>query len=262
MLDANIQKVFRDLLEITNSLNLSVLLVGVTARILVFDKPFNKEGRSTKDIDVAVNLDNWQVYEELREKLTTENSPDFRATQVEHRFNHIDTNIEIDIVPFGRIGEPEEEVIFPKSGNSMNVTGFIEALEYSVEEKVDDSLKIPVISIPSFIVLKIFAWQDRTREQSKNKDLEDIELILSGYDDERIFHDSQVLDAIVKGKIDYLDAPVYLLGQDIKAISTIKTLEKLDKILSKLMAVIDDQEPVYKKLQVLQSGIYNNPYIG
>ena len=141
MLDVSEQKVFRNLIEITNALNLSVLLVGARARILVFDEKFNKEGRSTKDIDIAVNLDNWQVYQELREKLTTGNSPYFRVTQIEHRFNHIDTNIEIDIVPFGKIEKSNKEIIFPNSNKSMNVTGFIEALKCSIEEKIDDILK-------------------------------------------------------------------------------------------------------------------------
>ena len=257
MLDVSEQKVFRNLIEITNALNLSVLLVGARARILVFDEKFNKEGRSTIDIDIAVNLDNWQIYQELREKLTTGNSPYFRATQIEHRFNHIDTNIEIDIVPFGKIEESNKEIIFPNSNKSLNVTGFIEALKCSIEEKIDDNLKILVISIPSFIVLKIFAWEDRTDGKLRNKDSEDIELILSGYEDEERVYE-ELADALGKEQIDFLDASVYLLGQDIKAISTINTLEKLEKVLSKLMAIIDDQEPVYEKLQVLQSGIYDS----
>jgi hypothetical protein len=51
MLDVSEQKVFRNLIEITNALNLSVLLVGARARILVFDEKFNKEGRSTVNAD-------------------------------------------------------------------------------------------------------------------------------------------------------------------------------------------------------------------
>jgi len=105
----------------------------------------------------------------------------------------------------------------------------------------------------------VYIWDapDRTDGKLRNKDSEDIELILSGYEDEERVYE-ELADALGKEQIDFLDASVYLLGQDIKAISTINTLEKLEKVLSKLMAIIDDQEPVYKKLQVLQSGIYDS----
>jgi len=84
-------------------------------------------------------------------------------------------------VPFGEIGEPDQKIVWLETDNSMNISGFAEALLHAKNISIGE-LEIPVIDTPAFIVLKIFAWGDRG--ERTNKDLEDIEFILSKYEDD------------------------------------------------------------------------------
>jgi predicted nucleotidyltransferase len=63
----------------------------------------------------------------------------------------------------------------------MNMAGFQEALSQAI---VFDDVAIPVVSLPAFIVLKLFAWNDR----QQLKDQQDIEFVLRYYDDEEAIY--------------------------------------------------------------------------
>ncbi|KKJ00139.1 hypothetical protein [Prochlorothrix hollandica] len=252
MISSNEKQVLADLVDIVSSLDLPMILVGAGARLLIFDQKFG-EGRGTKDWDVAISIDSWEAYQRLCESLTTGESPCFKSTKNSHKFIHIETKIEVDIVPFGEIGEPDQEIVWSDSGNSMNVLGFPEALLHAKTTVIDD-LEIQVVDTPAFVVLKIFAWGDRG--ERTNKDLEDIEFILFRYeDDERVY--SELAGELAHGVVEFLDANIYLLGQDIYKILRDKTLTELDSLLSKLIAKLDADQPesLGYKLTVLQTGI-------
>ena len=252
MIDSREKQVLADLTAIVKVLDLPMILVGAGARLIIFDQKFG-EGRGTKDWDVAVSIDSWETYQKLGEALIDGNPPIFQSTKTAHRFGHIATNIDVDIVPFGAIGEPDKQIIWADSGNPMSVLGFEEALSHSTATNIDD-LEIQVIDIPSFIVLKVFAWGDR-RERTK-KDLEDIEFILSKYeDDERAY--KELAEELNSGDVKLLDATIYLLGQDIYRMLQDKTLIELNKLLGKMIEKFDyDEERSFGyMLQVLQKGI-------
>jgi predicted nucleotidyltransferase len=69
MIDPSEKRVLTDLMAVMKPLNLPIMIVGAGARLLVFD-PIYGEGRSTKDWDVAVSIDSWATYQELRDRLT------------------------------------------------------------------------------------------------------------------------------------------------------------------------------------------------
>lgn len=252
MISSNERQVLADLINIVGSLDLPMILVGAGARLLIFDQKFG-EGRGTKDWDVAISIDSWEVYQRLRESLTTGDSPRFKSTKNSHKFIHFETQIEVDIVPFGEISEPDQEIVWSDSGNSMNVSGFTEALLHAKTAVIGD-LKIPVIDTPAFMVLKIFAWGDRG--ERTNKDLEDIEFVLLKYeDDERVY--SELAEELADGVVEFLDANIYLLGRDIYKILQNKTLTELDSLLNSLIERLgaDKPESLGFKLKVLQTGI-------
>jgi len=252
MIGSKEKQVLADLVHIVSSLDLPMILVGAGARLLIFDLKFG-EGRGTKDWDLAISIDSWDSYQRLHESLTTGDSPRFKSSRSSHKFIHIETNIEVDIVPFGEIGEPDQEIVWSDSGNSMSILGFTEALLHSKTTIIDD-LKIQVIDIPAFVFLKIFAWGDRG--DRTNKDLEDIEFILLKYeDDERVY--SELTEELAEGVVEFLDANIYLLGQDIYKILQDKTLAELDSLLNKLIESLDADEPksLGYRLKVLLKGI-------
>jgi predicted nucleotidyltransferase len=251
MIDLNEKQVLADLVAIMNTLDLPMMVVGAGARLLIFDQRFGA-GRGTKDWDVAISIDSWAVYETLRTTLVQGDMPSFKATSSDHKFIHIATNIEIDIVPFGAIGAPDQQIIWPDSGNPMNVWGFAEALDRAKTVSIGD-LELQVVDIPAFLVLKIFAWGDRG--DHTNKDLEDLELVLSKYeDDDRIY--DELSTELSDGTVDFLDAHIYLLGQDIHQILRPSTLYELNILLPKLMNKLGDQpRTLGYRLSILTAGI-------
>ena len=252
MIDSREKRVLTDLITIVKTLDLPMILVGAGARLIIFDQKFG-EGRGTKDWDVAISIDSWESYQKLGEALINADLPLFKSTKTPHRFRHIETDIDVDIIPFGAIGEPDKQIIWADSGNLMSILGFEEALSHATTTNIDD-LEIQVIDTPSFIVLKIFAWGDRG--ERTNKDIEDIKFILSKYeDDDRVYN--ELAEELSSGAVEFLDANIYLLGQDIYRMLQNATLVELNKLLQKMIKKFDsDEERSFGyMLKILQEGI-------
>ena len=137
----------------------------------------------------------------------------------------------------------------------MNVAGFDEALEHAQVETIGD-LTLRIVNTPAFIALKLLAWGDR--QERTNKDLEDIEFILTRYeDDERIY--TVLADKLADGSIDFLDAPAYLLGQDIRDIfhpDTVANLYELSQLILNDFDKNDNPESAFQlRLKLLQKGM-------
>jgi predicted nucleotidyltransferase len=253
MIDSREKQVLADLIAIVKVLNLPMILVGAGARLIICNPKKFGEGRGTKDWDFAVSIDSWKSYQKLGEALIDGDPPIFQSTKTAHRFKHIETDIDVDIIPFGAIGKPKQEIIWADSGNPMSVLGFEEAISHAITTNIDD-LEIQVINIPSFIVLKVFAWGDRG--ERTNKDLEDIEFILSKYeDDNRVYN--ELVEELSSGNVDFLDANIYLLGQDICRMLQDKTLIELNKLLKIMTKKFDyaEERSFGYMLKVLQKGI-------
>lgn len=171
-LDIETKKFLSDFYSIISSLDIPMLLIGAQARLLIFDIPYQIEGRATKDWDIAVNVDGWEKYNLLVHKMTTGNLPLFQKTRVIHKFIHRETQLEIDIIPFGNISNQNHEIIW-SDGKTMSTLGLEEAFLNTQIEIIDD-LKIRVADIDTFIALKLLAWNDR----KVSKNLEDIITVL------------------------------------------------------------------------------------
>jgi predicted nucleotidyltransferase len=200
---------------------------------------------------VAIPVASWADFQRLRESMSEGSSPRFRITNIPHKFIHIETTIEVDIVPFGVIGEPDQLIEWA-DGNKMNVMGLKEALMHASLEKID-ALELRIVGLPAFIVLKLFAWDDR--KGRTNKDLKDIEFILEHYsDDNRVYE--ELTQELAEGQVEYLDAAIYLLGQDIRKIFLDETITQINVILEQLTDNPDDEASDFvKRLKVLQGGI-------
>ncbi|MCT7962742.1 nucleotidyl transferase AbiEii/AbiGii toxin family protein [Laspinema sp. D1] len=277
MLEPQEKQVLVDLKAVLDSLDLPMLVVGAGARLLIFDRQYNREGRATKDWDVAVELDSWSDFQTLCDRLTLGENPRFKvAHKVPHKFIHMETGVEVDIVPFGEIGQPKQEIEW-EDGLKMNLLGLEEALLCAKEQVIDDDLVLPVVDPPAFLGLKLIAWSDR----GGNKDLKDIDFIIGGIADrgiydERIFE--ELVNEISEGQVEYLAAPTFLLGRDIRRMFRDATVSKINEILSEILenrdtvipqliprTVTDNEEwddrfdAIVRRFEVLQRGILSPP---
>lgn len=214
--------------SIVDNLQLSIFLVGAGARILVFDNRYNIEGRATTDLDFAVKVNNWLDFHTLSTEMTQGANPCFRHTKIQHRFIHISTHIEVDIVPFGAIGETNQEIQW-SNGTKMSIVGFNEAFS-TAESLVIEDIEFKVVNLPTLIVLKLIAWNDR----KATKDLEDIYFVLKNYnDDNRVF--VELVDELSQGLVEYEETGSFLIGRDIRNNFSSATIEQLIKIISQIL---------------------------
>jgi predicted nucleotidyltransferase len=248
MPEAQDELVLADLKSIFAPLDLPIMLVGAGARILIFDR-FYKPGRFTEDLDIATQIPDWLTFEAVTQAMT---QAKFQATKIPHRFQHLATGKIIDVVPFGPISEPDQRLLW-SDGNEMNMAGFQEALDQAI---VFEDVAIPVVSLPAFIVLKLFAWSDR----QQLKDRQDIEFVLQYYqDDEGIYSGDSpdLMTRLENGAVEFRHAAIYLLGQDIRAIFRPQTLAQLTPIFATLLknADADDLSEAEARLIALQRSI-------
>ncbi|MEM8714460.1 MAG: nucleotidyl transferase AbiEii/AbiGii toxin family protein [Cyanobacteria bacterium P01_G01_bin.4] len=202
-----------DLDRIAGELGIDLMLVGAGARILVFDRPFGYQGRATMDWDVGVRLGGWPEFDRLVLAMTQGADAPFEPTATEHRFIHIQTELPLDVVPFGGIARSDRTIRWPGDrGTEMSVVGFEEALACAEEVSADSiaAERLKVVTLPGFVVLKLIAWSDR---QAK-KDLQDVALILRWYEPDAIF--DELADELASGAVEYDVAGAYLLGREIR----------------------------------------------
>jgi predicted nucleotidyltransferase len=247
MSESQDELVYADLKSIFAPLELPIMLVGAGARILVFDRVY-KFGRLTEDLDIATQIPDWLTFDAVTQAMTQAESALFQATRIPHRFQHIATGKIIDVVPFGPISEPGQRLRWP-DGNEMNMAGFQEALSKAI---VFDDVAIPVVSLPAFIVLKLFAWNDRRMV----KDRQDIEFVLRYYDNEEGISPG-LMEQLATGEVQFLHASIYLLGKDIRAIFRSQTLAQLPSIFDALLknADPDDLTDAEQRLITLRRSI-------
>jgi hypothetical protein len=226
-IDTETKKFLTDFKSIIDSLEVPMLLIGAQARMLIFDSQYQVQGRATKDWDVAVKLDNWERYNLLISIMTTGQNPLFKKTRVIHKFIHIETELEVDVIPFGDIGKPKEEINWP-DGNQMNIFGLEEAF-VNTEIIIIEKLEIRVADIDAFIVLKLLAWNDRR----ENKDLKDIIIVLlkspNEEDEQRVY--DEFIDEIIEGRFQVDEAAIIFIGRNIQNKFKSETINKIKQIV-------------------------------
>jgi predicted nucleotidyltransferase len=226
-IDTKTKKFLTDFKSIIDSLEVPMLLIGAQARILIFDSQYKVQGRATKDWDVAVKLDNWERYNLLISTMTTGQNPLFKKTRVIHKFIHIETELEVDVIPCGDISKPKQEINWP-DGNQMNILGLEEAFT-NTEIIIIDNLEIRVADIDAFIALKLLAWNNR----KENKDLKDIITVLlkspNEEDEQRVY--DEFIDEIIEGRFEVDEAAIIFIGRNIQNKFKIETFNKVKEIV-------------------------------
>jgi predicted nucleotidyltransferase len=226
-LDLETKKFLTDFKSIIDSLEVPMLLIGAQARMLIFDSQYQVQGRATKDWDVAVQLDNWDRYNLLISIMTTGQNPLFEKTKVIHKFIHIETELEVDVIPFGDISKPNQEINWP-DGNQMNILGLEEAF-VNTELIIIDNIEIRVADIDAFIVLKLLAWNNRR----ENKDLKDIITVLlkspNEEDEQRVY--DEFIDEIIEGRFEVDEAAIIFIGRNIQNKFKSETINKIKQIV-------------------------------
>ena len=190
--------------------------------------------RETRDADHVIRVSSWADWETVIADLVTIGFVRSRNEQ-EHRLHY--RTAEVDLIPYGIANGPDEVLVWRKSGNRMNLAGFLDIFKHAVPIELTKSLTVPIIPLWLFSVLKIFAYLDRKFP----RDLRDLTYVLEHYESlemgERRFEIVGLADNVT-----YENAGAYFLGTDIR--TNLSSMAELNTVRDFLDGVTDEYHPV------------------
>lgn len=198
-------------------------LVGALVPALLLSAEIG--GRETRDADHVVGLQSWAAWESVIAELVNLGFTRGRSEQ-EHRLYY--RTAEIDLIPFGISDGPDDVLIWPKSGNQMNMTGFGDVFRYAIPTEVSQGVTVPVVPLWLFAVLKVVAYLDRQFP----RDLRDLVYVLEHY--EPIEQSVRRFDLVGENDMTYDNAGAYLLGRDVRSNASPKALELVIRFISRI----------------------------
>jgi predicted nucleotidyltransferase len=222
---------------VAHELHLSYFLIGAMARDVLLGHVFGlNTGRATRDIDFAFALEGWEQFQQLQERLMA--SGHFVAVpKITHRLlfrpgGRVQDRM-VDLLPFGGVEQPTHTIAWPPDMQIlMRVVGYGEALETAPLVQVAAGLMICIVSLPGLAMLKLFAWQDRGREDAK--DAIDLVTLCRCYAEAgnlaRLYEEG--MPALQAVDFDIELAGAWLLGKDMAAMASPQTRAQLQALLT------------------------------
>ncbi len=219
--------------SVAQPLGIDFFLMGAAARDLLLLHAHGIAGRGTEDIDFAVMVTAWNAYESLRGALIKSGQFSARQAAALHRLRHR-SGMPLDIVPFGGVERTDRTIAWPADQATVfDCFGAREAFDANLLVKLPKDVVVRVAAIPSLVILKTAAWNDRKHTQP-GKDAPDLFLFLRDYlscgNLDRAARDHN--DLFDVADFDYEDAGARLIGRDILQILDSGGVERLLLILS------------------------------
>src|SRR4030042_206380 len=217
--------------RIADSFGIPFFVIGAFSRDLILKHGYGIEPRrKTGDIDVGVEVANWEQSEKLKESLIA--TGQFSLTPDKQRLRC--GTILIDILPFGPITDKDKKISWPPEHEIiMSMVGFDEAYEHSITVRLssDPELDIKLASLPGLAIMKLISWKEKY--PNRRRDAEDLLLIMNKYEEagnsERLYEED--LPLLQEEGFDTKLAGTRLLGRDIAKISDPRTILILKGIL-------------------------------
>lgn len=206
------------------------VLIGATVPQIVLDRREipGLGSRETRDVDAVAEVDSWEDFARLRERLLREG---FRPGRVAHEF-WFDDEVRMDLIPFGPALVEEDKLAWPNGDSVMTACGFAEALDCARPEQITPDVTVLVVTIPGLVLTKVIAYMDRPEERAR--DLIDILYCFDRY--EAAGMESRRFDRAgtdVDGEaVTFEEAGAFLLGMAVAALAKPKSLEIVRLFLS------------------------------
>ncbi len=216
--------------EVADSLGIAFFVVGASARDIILQHCYNATPhRATKDVDIGVEVADWDQFNELSKALISTGK--FSDTKAPQRLLY--NKRPVDIVPFGPIVNEDKKVSWPPEHEIfMSMLGFKEAYEDSITVRLsnDPPLDIKFPTLPGLALMKLISWNEKYPDRSK--DAEDLLFIINNYEKvvfKRLYDEESSL--LEEEDFDLRLAGIRLFGQDMAKIAHPETLKKVKEIL-------------------------------
>lgn len=159
-------------------------VVGAVARDIWMSQVYHEpERRMTKDLDLAVFINNTAEYEALQAWLIAHEN--FTLTRhsafcLHYHAPGSPVSVAVDLMPFGAIADEAGDVYLTGRGmERISTVGFMEVLAEAATLTTEAGEQWRVVTLPGIAVLKFIAWQDRP--EKRGKDATDVWNLVEGY---------------------------------------------------------------------------------
>ncbi|MDN3548827.1 nucleotidyl transferase AbiEii/AbiGii toxin family protein [Mucilaginibacter aquaedulcis] len=134
--------------------------------------------RKTKDVDLAILINSEGQFNQLKAALISTGNFTAHSHETIKLLYH--NSIEVYLLPFGDIEEPNRHVKLTNPSFVLNMPGFLEIYPFVDDIKITDRMSIKVYTMEGIILLKLISKNDRPQ---RTKDITDIEHIIRVYFD-------------------------------------------------------------------------------
>lgn len=191
----DLQPLLASLSDACRELGIDFYVLGALARDLHLQQVHDIDvPRRTRDVDVAVAVDGWDSYEDLREKLIEEHA--FTDEQEKQKVRSPE-GVELDLIPFGGVEDAHRRIQFPPDDwPELTALGLEKARQNTVSMQVKNGPEFQVVSLPALGLLKIITWNESPQERAQ--DAQDLCFVMQHYFDVR-------LDDVVANHADLFD---------------------------------------------------------
>lgn len=106
-----LKPVLEELIPVFEEAGIKFYMIGAVARDIILDLHNEKSKRVTMDLDIAIAINDWEVFHDLAAKITA--LPNF-TKDIKHQQKFIyKGQYEIDIVPYGDIKNQNDKIYWP-----------------------------------------------------------------------------------------------------------------------------------------------------
>jgi predicted nucleotidyltransferase len=168
------------------------------------------ETSATRDVDLALALSGWEIYELLSNAF-----PASGDTGVAFRI----AGLTVDLLPFGELEDPTGLIVPPTRGEVISVWAFAEIFSSSSPLALSPSIAIRCPTVPGYTAAKLAAWLDRS-EWGEARDANDLALAVYWYAEStevegRLYDTSEGQQILVDEEADFPRAAAHMLGKDV-----------------------------------------------
>ena len=230
--EGELRDAFNALEDAFTATNTDYYIIGALAKDVWYSRG-NKTMRQTRDVDFAVLVGSKQDYESIRNYLRKNSN--FATTKENDFVMLAPSGVQVDILPFGEI-EIDDGVHIDGAGlTNIKVNGFMEVYQGGTSEvKMHTGHAFKVATLPSIILLKLIAYDDRPEHRSK--DARDIAGIVTHFFDlqaDLIYDNHADLFTDEKDERALEEISAIVIGREIRKICALN-----EPLMERLMSIL------------------------
>lgn len=164
-----------------SSIGKDYFVIGATARDILAKMLKSVSKRKTADLDITVAIATWEDFDTVMKALVARGFRKDGKVQQRLYFGQGENEFTLDVVPFGGVAIPDHVFSWPgEPDTKLSVVGFESALKHTYEIDMDGLFSFVIPTAPALFMLKLVAWNDRSKRLIY-KDAVDMDFLIRSY---------------------------------------------------------------------------------